>query len=144
MGWHEISVTDQGLHDPVLGHFKKTEHVFQSHGDTFDIPKGAIHLARSALCEGQAFRYGENVYCFQFHLEANQAYVDRWLSLPENQEFMKNSQGVYSPERVTKETKKFLPRSLELSHKAFTSYLKLYGQGERAVVMGSGHGKSTR
>ena len=35
-----------------------TETVFQWHGDTFDLPAGAVHLARSELCPNQAFRYG--------------------------------------------------------------------------------------
>lgn len=40
------------------------------HGDTFEIPEGAIHLAKSAACENQAFSYRDNVLGLQFHLEA--------------------------------------------------------------------------
>ncbi|HTP24135.1 MAG TPA: gamma-glutamyl-gamma-aminobutyrate hydrolase family protein [Anaeromyxobacteraceae bacterium] len=41
------------------------------HGDVFDLPKGALSLARSERTEHQAFRHGERAYGLLFHLEAN-------------------------------------------------------------------------
>jgi GMP synthase (glutamine-hydrolysing) len=141
MGWTQVQLTQEGKEDPVLGHFQPTEYVFQSHGDTFDIPKTAVHLARSKICEGQAFRYGDKAYGLQFHLEVNQAYVNRWLSLPANIKFLECSDGIFTNDRVEQETKKFLPRSVELSNKVFTEFLKSFGDFNRNVVVGSGHGK---
>jgi GMP synthase-like glutamine amidotransferase len=43
--------------------------VFHWHGETFDIPAGAVRLARSEACENQAFQLKENVIGLQFHLE---------------------------------------------------------------------------
>ena len=39
------------------------------HGDPFDLPKGAIHFARSQACENQTVVYEKNVIGLQFHLE---------------------------------------------------------------------------
>ncbi len=88
IGWHEIELVDDGLKDPLMGRlalhpqtgeFQKRFNVFHWHGETFDIPGGAERLAKSALYANQAFRYGRNVYAFQFHIEAGKDMVHEWL-----------------------------------------------------------------
>src|SRR5205814_7514681 len=39
-------------------------------------------LASTATCENQAFRYGNRAYGLQFHLEADEALIRRWLDVP--------------------------------------------------------------
>lgn len=53
--------------------------VLHWHQDTFDIPRGAVHLARSAQCENQAFSYGSNALALQFHLEPEPRRFEEWL-----------------------------------------------------------------
>ena len=63
---------------PVLGsptalmtsfEFPKSTPVFHWHGETFDLPEGALHLAKSGVCQNQAFQVGDSVIGMQFHLE---------------------------------------------------------------------------
>ena len=48
------------------------------HGETFDLPAGAVRLARSASYENQALRVGSAVGV-QFHLEADAETARGWL-----------------------------------------------------------------
>jgi GMP synthase-like glutamine amidotransferase len=43
--------------------------VFHWHGETFDLPAGAVHLAISDGCENQSFQLRQNVIGLQFHLD---------------------------------------------------------------------------
>jgi len=72
-GYYEVSPTPQGtafLPEPL--------YVTQAHFHTFDLPATAVHLARSALFEHQAFRLGDKVYGLQFHAECTKAGFRRW------------------------------------------------------------------
>jgi GMP synthase (glutamine-hydrolysing) len=53
--------------------------VLHWHGDTFDLPKGAIRLASTRVCKNQAFSYGQNAIAFQFHPEVGVRGFERWL-----------------------------------------------------------------
>ena len=66
IGWLPVAGVDHG--NPAAFSFPAATAVFQWHGETFDLPRGAVHLARSAACENQAFQVGAAVG-LQFHLE---------------------------------------------------------------------------
>ena len=43
--------------------------IMQWHSETFELPKGAIHLAENEACRNQMYQLGKNVLGFQFHPE---------------------------------------------------------------------------
>jgi len=134
IGWHDIKLTDAGLSDPLFSHFKATEKIFQLHGDTFALPQGHTHLASSAICEGQAFRYQDKVYGMQFHLEVDGPMIERWLNNPANLKDIENSQGKYSLEMIKKETAENIEKSLILSQATFQKFIDLFAIGEKTVT----------
>jgi GMP synthase-like glutamine amidotransferase len=54
----------------------------QWHGDTFDLPDGAVRLAGSPAYANQAFRV-ERAYGVQFHLEVSAEMAHEWAEVPE-------------------------------------------------------------
>lgn len=88
-GWVDVTLTDAGRADPVLSRVPETFPIFQWHSDTFTLPEGAVHLARSAGAAHQAFRIGRATYGTQFHFEASRSVVRDWSkTFPETIERM--------------------------------------------------------
>lgn len=77
-GWCDVTLTDQGRNDPVLGRLPARFPIMQWHSDTFTLPPGAVHLATSPTAQVQAFRIGRAGYATQFHFEANRAVAADW------------------------------------------------------------------
>ena len=86
IGWYDLHVTWEAAQQSILKSLDAAEIVFQWHGDTFDIPASAVHLAASPLYVNQAFSYGDKVYGLQFHLEVDEAMILRRLKVPENRQ----------------------------------------------------------
>ncbi len=73
IGWFPVETTEAASASSLFATFSRQLEVFHWHGDTFDIPSGAVHVARSAGCANQAFVYDEHVVGLQFHLETTPA-----------------------------------------------------------------------
>ena len=77
-GWREVRLTGAGSDDPVLSHVPVSFPIFQWHADTFTLPPGAVHLAKSDGAMMQCIRTGRASYGMQFHFEASRALVADW------------------------------------------------------------------
>ncbi len=77
-----VAVTAAGRSDPVFGALADEFPALQWHSDTFGIPAGAVHLARSAAYPNQAFRFGETAYAVQFHVEVTSRMLAEWRHVP--------------------------------------------------------------
>lgn len=72
IGWYPIKMTTEAQSYPVFASLPANFTVFNWHGDTFNLPPGAVRLASSEVCANQAFIYGDRVLGLQFHLESTQ------------------------------------------------------------------------
>lgn len=137
IGWYPLSLTNEGEKDPLLRHLKELKNVFQWHGDTFDVPKGAVPLASSPLCAHQAFKYGDKAYALQFHLEVDQAMIERWFAVENNQaelEFLKDE---ISPQKIKEETKHSIDPLIEKGKLVFKEWTKLFGEEKKKRILPS-------
>lgn len=77
-GWHDVIRTDQAIADALMSAVPERFPIFHWHSDTFSLPKGAVHLASTAMTANQAFLVGRAVYGIQFHFEADTILVEEW------------------------------------------------------------------
>lgn len=54
--------------------------VFHWHGETFDLPEGAVLLASSEGCKNQVFLYNQKVLGLQFHFEVTEDSLQQMLT----------------------------------------------------------------
>jgi len=57
-----------------------TLQVFHRHGEGFELPEGARHLATRESFPNQAFAFGATSFGLQFHPEVNDTVLDAWLN----------------------------------------------------------------
>ncbi|BAW79552.1 glutamine amidotransferase [Candidatus Nitrosoglobus terrae] len=98
IGWFPIEFTAQAQESPLFNFLPQTLNVFHWHGDTFDLPAGAIPLAQSKACAHQGFIYHEHVIAFQFHLEVLLENVQQLIHHGRNE--LKAGKYIQTPEEM--------------------------------------------
>lgn len=69
IGWHDIETTPE-INDTILADsIPSPLEAFHWHGDTFDLPAGALNIASSDACKNQGFIFDDRILALQFHLE---------------------------------------------------------------------------
>lgn len=131
IGWYDVELTDAGSHDSVLSEFATVQEVFQWHEDGIQLPPGVVHLATSNASNVQAFRHGEHVYGFQFHLEVSQSLIERWLTVPANQKTLRHEAGHVDPDRIRQQTIDSVSALEALSRETFSRWISRFEIGPR-------------
>src|SRR5262245_13029380 len=79
IGWGPLSLSEAGLRSPIAHLSGDRTSVLHWHGDTFDLPDGAIHLAATSITPNQAFAWRSRSLALQFHAEVALGGLERWL-----------------------------------------------------------------
>lgn len=75
IGWFDVTLTSSALDHTMTADLPESFTALHWHDDTFDLPAGAVHLARSEACANQMYAVGGNVVGIQFHLELTEEIV---------------------------------------------------------------------
>ena len=78
VGWFDVEATREGRSHPRFG-LPPVFGAFHWHDETFQLPAGAVQLARTEACEQQMFAIGDRVLAMQFHLEMEPAGIDEMV-----------------------------------------------------------------
>lgn len=73
IGWWKLSRAAGAAGHPLAAALPDGAEVFHWHGETFDLPAGAVCLASSEATRHQAMAVGPRVLGLQFHLETTEA-----------------------------------------------------------------------
>lgn len=79
MGWMPLTLTEAGRASCLRFLAPEITPVLHWHGDTFDLPPGAVRLASTEICPNQAFLHGTNALALQFHPEVTASGLERWF-----------------------------------------------------------------
>jgi GMP synthase (glutamine-hydrolysing) len=93
VGLLPVELTPDGRADPVFSGLPSELLTLQWHGDTFDLPSGAVRLAGSPAYPNQAFRAGRAAYGVQFHLEVSPELAREWAAVPAYEEALERVLG---------------------------------------------------
>ena len=80
IGWFPVRLTAAGQRNALTEGLPAVTTVFHWHGDTFDLPPGAVHLFESEACANQAFLLDNRILGLQFHLESTPETVQQLLT----------------------------------------------------------------
>jgi GMP synthase (glutamine-hydrolysing) len=100
VGLLPVLLTDAARVDPVFAGLPDELLTLQWHGDTFDLPSGAVLLAGSPLFPHQAFRVGSSAYGVQFHLEVSPELAREWAAVPAYRESLERTLGPGALDRL--------------------------------------------
>ncbi|GAB1542982.1 glutamine amidotransferase [Scytonema sp. NUACC21] len=79
IGWGNLQISPAGQSSCMRHLHPAQTPVLHWHGDTFDLPSGAVLLASSLQYQNQAFSWGSHCLGLQFHPEVTAKGLERWF-----------------------------------------------------------------
>jgi GMP synthase (glutamine-hydrolysing) len=122
VGLLAVTLTADGRRDPVTSGLPDRLLTVQFHGDTFDLPEGAVQLARSDAYPNQAFRW-KQAYGVQFHIEVSTGMLRAWLDVPEYAEYLERTLGPGGGQRLLQEVESREGELSRYGRRLFESWL---------------------
>jgi GMP synthase-like glutamine amidotransferase len=124
IGIPSITLTKEAAEDPVFAVAPPVFEALSWHGDTYELPAGAVRLAGSELYRQQAFVLGR-AYGLQFHLEVTGALARTWSDVPAYAAEVEALHGAGGMEDLTAGVRSIEERSVPLARELFGRWLEL-------------------
>jgi len=136
IGWYRLHARPEARHDPLFRHFDHgaRQFIFQWHAYTFAPPPGAVPLAWTRSCRNQAYRLGDRAWGLQFHLEADEALITRWLEQPSGRSEIERHWDARRIARIQAASRRYQPLARPLADRVFGEFIRLFGVGRLAML----------
>ena len=95
IGWHKV---ESVVESSDVFQFPKQLDIFNWHGETFELPKGATRLLKSEVCANQGFQLGRRIIGLQCHPEVRKQEIQEWVNEIGGQ--MVEGDYVHTPEQM--------------------------------------------
>jgi GMP synthase-like glutamine amidotransferase len=115
--------------DPVFGGLPASVPMLHWHGDSFDLPAGAVLLASTERYRNQAFRAGRLAYGVQFHAEPTLDLVRGWTELPETRAQLEAALGEGGADRVRAEAEEALESVNDVGRRLMAAWRRAAEEG---------------
>jgi GMP synthase (glutamine-hydrolysing) len=117
IGWFDIELTCFAKSNNLFFDMEDRTKVFHWHGDTFDLPENAIHLAFSSGTRNQAYIYNRKVLAMQFHLETTLNSLQQLIENCRNEltagKYIQTEKEILTNKQLIESNKKVLFKILE-------------------------------
>ncbi|MGE4385019.1 MAG: type 1 glutamine amidotransferase [Endomicrobiaceae bacterium] len=119
IGWFNVKKTEEAVQTALSDILPDSFEAFHWHGDTFEIPAGAIHIAQSEACKNQGFIFDNRILALQFHLETTTESAEALLKNCRDE--LDGSKYVQNEKEISSDREKFLK-----INSVMTSVLKIF------------------
>lgn len=126
IGWYPVSLTPEAQTSEIFGVLPERFVALQWHGDTFEVPPGAVRTAESDACINQAFQVGKAIG-LQFHLESSMDSIDELIKNCSN-ELSGGGDYVQSEEEILAGAR-LIPKMNRLMARFLDEVERRYGEG---------------
>jgi GMP synthase (glutamine-hydrolysing) len=119
-----VHLTLEAQNDAVFSGIPRELLTFQWHGETFDLPAGAVLLASSPAYPNQAFRWKEKAYGVQFHVEISAHMAEQWSQVPDYATALERELGAGAARKVVGDVRRVQEMLHSHARRMFENWLR--------------------
>jgi GMP synthase (glutamine-hydrolysing) len=123
VGMLPVILTPEAATDSVFSVLPAQFAALQWHGDTYELPEGAVQLAHSEAYEQQAFRF-QRAYGLQFHLEVDAALATDWGEVPAYAQSLRELLGDDGLPSLVEDVRRHQAEMIALARRVFAAWLE--------------------
>ena len=127
VGWAPVRFLGVERERALRG-IRAEEMLLHWHGDTFDLPAGAIHLAETDVCPHQAFHIGERLFGLQFHCELPGETIATWVR--EDADYVLGANGPGGGEQIVADTRRYITEAMRVGDRLLGNILATFAAGD--------------